>query len=124
MFSIINFIKFHLPPIIWGLTIYFASSFPGSKVHLIEGLDKLIHFTVYGIFCFLIHRSFQNIKSDYFFRNSLLLAVIATSIYGLSDELHQAFVPQRSAEFADFVADFSGAIFYILIYKKFLSKIK
>jgi VanZ family protein len=35
--------------------------------------------------------------------------VLATSVYGATDELHQLFVPQRSTELSDVVADSLGA---------------
>ncbi len=37
------------------------------------------------------------------------LAVIATSLYGASDEWHQAFVPMRESSIRDWYADVIGA---------------
>lgn len=36
-------------------------------------------------------------------------ALVLASLYGASDEIHQAFVPNRSAEVADWVADTAGS---------------
>jgi VanZ family protein len=38
------------------------------------------------------------------------MAIVFASIYGLSDEIHQAFVPSRIASGWDFLADFLGSI--------------
>lgn len=38
-----------------------------------------------------------------------LAAILATSLYGVVDELHQSFIPGRDAAFADWVADTIGA---------------
>jgi VanZ family protein len=40
---------------------------------------------------------------------TLLITFIFGSIYGISDELHQYFVPGRSVEFLDWVADTLGS---------------
>ena len=37
-------------------------------------------------------------------------AIFVTALWGLSDEIHQALVPGRSAELADVLADVSGAL--------------
>ena len=41
---------------------------------------------------------------------TLALSAFLATAWGLSDELHQAFVPGRSAEVADLVADAIGAL--------------
>lgn len=50
------------------------------------------------------------------------MALIFTSVYGASDEFHQFFVPGRTCEFYDWVADFLGSVFaliILLLYKKY-----
>lgn len=50
--------------------------------------------------------------------SNLLFAVIA-ALYGFTDELHQSFVPYRSATLIDLVKDITGvAIAYYIIRKK------
>jgi VanZ family protein len=39
-----------------------------------------------------------------------VLAVAIVSLYGVSDEVHQAFVPGRNADVFDWVADTTGAL--------------
>jgi VanZ family protein len=40
---------------------------------------------------------------------ALVLAWIVAALYGVSDEIHQAFVPSRSSDARDVVADSAGA---------------
>ena len=42
-------------------------------------------------------------------RHAVLLAVVTASAYGLTDEVHQAFVPLRDASWQDWLADTVGA---------------
>ena len=43
------------------------------------------------------------------------LAVVAASAYGVTDEVHQLFVPGRSATVQDWIADTCGAIAGVLL---------
>lgn len=75
------------------------------------------HFTIYGVLGFLIALLF----AEYGFHGAGLLvySVLSAFIYACSDELHQSFVPGRSAQLSDIVTDTLGAlcggIFAILI---------
>jgi VanZ family protein len=42
-------------------------------------------------------------------RRAFLFAVISSSLYGLSDELHQAFVPMRESSWLDEAANMIGS---------------
>jgi VanZ family protein len=39
-----------------------------------------------------------------------VLAIAVASLYGATDEVHQAFVPFRSSTWSDWVADTAGAV--------------
>lgn len=71
--------------------------------------DKGVHFCEYGLLGFLCaHAALGTWPSVPRARLLAAGAFIATA-WGLGDELHQAFVPGRSAEFLDLVADGLGA---------------
>ena len=55
-------------------------------------------------------------------KHPVVFSVIISSLYGITDELHQLFVPNRSCEFTDWMADFAGCIMMGLIIKYILSK--
>ena len=113
------FYRYHLPVIILAIGIFILSSIPqlnppdlGFKIQ-----DKLYHFLFYAIFGFLIARSFSFLKvSPFFHRYSLIFAVVFSAVYGLSDEIHQYFVPGRFCSIGDFVADSLGGAAGVFIY--------
>ena len=99
-----------LPVAYMGL-IFFASSIAWDVQIPSEFplRDKGVHFCEYGLLGFLCtHAALGTWPSVTRVRLLAAGAFIATA-WGLGDELHQAFVPGRSAEFLDLVADGVGA---------------
>lgn len=120
-----RFFKYHFPFITWLLIIFIQSSFPAIELPKVEFIsaDKLIHMGVYGLLtalCYvsLIHSEKQNIFSS----KPILWSFIICTVYGASDEIHQYFVPNRSAEVQDWLADVGGVIMMILIIRYFLKR--
>lgn len=72
--------------------------------------DKIYHFIEYGIFSFLLFLAFFTSGKEFLKKHVFLLSVLIGTAYGLSDEIHQKFVPGRSSEFLDFVADSLGIV--------------
>lgn len=68
--------------------------------------DKVLHFTEYGIFGVLL---FFAIKEEGWTQRPLLLVFIIGTLYGLSDEFHQYFVPTRESDVLDLLADAAGS---------------
>lgn len=69
--------------------------------------DKLLHTLEYGALAFLLARA---VWGEGLSRPAALVAaVILTSAYGATDEYHQSFVPNRSSDVADWMADTVGA---------------
>ena len=69
--------------------------------------DKLIHGVAYAIMGWLSWRCLSN-----FFNRQLPLTITALVyciVFGLSDEWHQSFVPERSSDVFDWIADTVGA---------------
>ncbi|MGD8768566.1 MAG: VanZ family protein, partial [Desulfobacterales bacterium] len=46
----------------------------------------------------------------------VILSVVLSSLYGVSDEIHQYFVPFREADLLDVLADTLGGILGVYIY--------
>ena len=63
----------------------------------------------YGILSYLIIRALTGSEVKWPRGKLIVLAVIFATLYGASDEIHQIFVPARSADIFDFLADFIGA---------------
>jgi VanZ family protein len=100
-----------LPPALWATVLFALSSVPGSDVPAlpVSFADKIEHGLVYGILGILCFRALGRS-----FRLSIAAMVAAgTAIalaYGISDELHQIFVPGRNADPRDVVADAIGGL--------------
>jgi len=47
---------------------------------------------------------------------------VLTGIYGASDEIHQHYVPYRTADLWDVVFDFSGGFLGVYMYEIFVRK--
>lgn len=98
--------------------IFWQSSGPvPPRTPSLPGLDKLVHAGVYALLAFLAARAFATLPRSYAPRTLAWAAVVFAVLYGLSDEVHQAFVPERTADIWDLVADalgaFAGGAFYL-----------
>lgn len=71
-------------------------------------IRKIAHVTEYAVLCLLVSRS-VNVNVTASIRERLVPAGIS-SLYALSDEFHQSFVPSRGATYTDVMWDTSGAI--------------
>jgi VanZ family protein len=120
-----SFLKYHFLFFFWLALIFAESSFSAEfypKVDIIDA-DKIVHIGIYGLlalFCYvsIIHQKKFNLLQKY----PVYYAVVITGIYGITDELHQLFVPNRNCDFYDWLADFSGGVIMGLIIKYYLQK--
>ena len=85
--------------------------FPSAPPHTIDELHavlrKLGHFTEYAVFGWLIARALRDARGWQL--HHALMAVALAGTYAVSDELHQRFVPGRTAAFGDVLIDTLGA---------------
>lgn len=97
-------------PVIALLAIEFAlssrSKLPGVFFPF-PGADKVIHAGYFGLtgLCAL-HAGRKEGWTD---GKAALAALLGTLVWGISDEIHQSYVPNRTAEAADVAADVTGA---------------
>jgi VanZ family protein len=106
------FFRYWLPVAVLCGVIFVQSAYPlpGHILHW-PNSDKLLHMGVYGVLGALICRALSTVGRLSAGKWPLLMcAVVLTTLYGLSDEWHQSFVPGRDASAADLLADFIGAI--------------
>lgn len=97
--------------IICAFLIFFLSSqskLP-SPSKTFFGLDKILHIIDFGSFAFTLTFWFtaENWISNT--QKYALLVIGITVLYGISDEVHQYFVPNRSPSIYDLLADTVGA---------------
>lgn len=100
------------PAVLWAAAIFWGSSRPTVPVPEVWGADKLMHFGAYAVLGLLLARG------------TTLLGlgrgwpVVLGALYGASDEWHQSFVPGRSADPADWVADALGVLAGVFLYSR------
>ena len=91
--------------------IFFLSSRPSLGV----SHDKTAHVMEYALLGFFIAAALRH-----FFQPKLVLLILFTvllgTLYGISDEIHQSFVPGRTCSGWDVLADFFGSTMGALIY--------
>ena len=117
------FLYYWLPLLLYCILIYSLSSnkYP-SNVPQIFFMDKLIHFFAYAFLGLLVIRAFSTIRLK---ENMVLLIIISiflSTLYGLSDEIHQYFVPYRCADINDIFANLFGSAFGVYLYYFFYIK--
>ena len=114
-----NFSRYQLPLFIWAAFIFWLSSLT-AFLHIetpIIGADKLAHMFVFFVFCWFSHRAlfFQNAFSV-LKKWSLVYAFLLTCLYGYFDEVHQLYVPGRTYDIFDLLADAIGALLFVLLF--------
>ena len=84
-------------------------------------MDKVLHFTAYALLGALFLRAFKTTRIKHHLKLIFTLSVLFSALYGISDEIHQSFVPYRTADAMDALADILGSIAGVYLYQKTLS---
>lgn len=95
-------------PLIWMAVIFAGSSVPGKRMPMPGRWDKVAHFTEYAVLGFLAARALR--EKGLAPPRALALAAFACLAWGVTDEIHQSFVPNRSVEAKDALADALGGL--------------
>jgi VanZ family protein len=97
------------PVVAYMAAIFFVSGL--SIAPLPEQVsDKTGHFVAYAVLALLCVRAVGGGLRRRVGLRVAVLALVIASAYGAFDELHQWFVPGRSADILDWYADSSGAL--------------
>ncbi len=94
-----------VPSVLWATLIFRLSAIPGSDVPPGD-YGSLAHFTVYAVLGALL---FLALAREQGAVRAACLAVVISSAYGVTDEVHQAFVPGRVPDVVDWGLDTLGA---------------
>ena len=97
------------PAIAAMAAIFFASSLPTVPKLVRDTSDLLLHFLAYSGLGFLVIRAIAAGRWDRLSFSSSVRAWMIAAGYGITDEVHQWFVPGRFASVADWMADALGA---------------
>lgn len=107
-----------LPPTLWAALTFTLTSIPriGSYGPSLPGADKVVHATLYGVMAYLLFRAVLPAGVRTSRETGLVLALVAViSLVAWIDEWHQQFIPGRSRDTADWLADSAGAAICLLI---------
>ena len=85
-------------------------------------MDKMLHIAAYAVLAILFYRAYQTLPIRHNLRLLVLLSIFSASLYGISDEIHQYFVPFREADIFDGIADTIGAVIGVLVYQMWLGR--
>jgi len=114
--SLSKFFFYWFPVLLYCLLIFIQSSFPASEyVPEFDFSDKLLHVGAYAVLGFLLYRAFSAMDNGATTVRLIAISIFLTALYGASDEIHQYFVPSRSAELFDFAADAIGGIIGVFV---------
>jgi VanZ family protein len=100
-----------LPVVGWMALIFTLSSVSGLRVSDDASVDRpfrvLGHLTTYAVLAALLLYALAGPRSPRW--QHLLVAYAVCLVYGISDEIHQAFVPDRTGRIDDLMVDALGA---------------
>jgi len=114
-------IAYFLPPVaIMSIIFYLSSGSTGIGGTRVEQffIHKTLHIFVYASLSASFYFAFTKTTSKTA-KQIFTLSIFLTYLYGISDEIHQSFVPGREAKFTDTLFDLFGAIIGIWIYGQF-----
>jgi VanZ family protein len=102
------------PVVAWSAVIFYASSIPGEELPKLDfwSIDKLAHagvFMVLSVAAVLAAFHVARVRGKPV-ASLLKVSIFLCLLYAATDELHQAVVPNRSSEVADWLADAVGVL--------------
>jgi hypothetical protein len=119
-----KFLIYWLPVLLYCAAIFVQSAYPSVvRLHDVPFGDKYLHFAGYALLGILFFRAFRSSHGGNRLFVVILLSISASTAYGISDEIHQYFVPSRSADVMDALADMvgssAGVMAYFLLMEKY-----
>ena len=106
-----------MPPAAWAGAILVATSIPGSQVPRVglPHVDKVVHFALYAVLGVLLARAILATVVRRARPRTMAVALAGMAGFAALDEWHQRWVPGRSADFPDWVADVAGGTVALLL---------
>jgi VanZ family protein len=117
-----TFLRYWLPLTAYAALIVIQSHHPApDAIPAWPFFDKLLHAGGYGLLGLLFGRAYRSRWPAASGRLLARYAVLSAALFGLSDEIHQAFVPFRTADPWDVLADAVGGAIGVAVYYALLS---
>lgn len=119
MNKLYKFSIYWFPILVYCLFIFIQSSHPSPDIGPDWPFkDKVLHFIAYALLGALFLRAFKTTRIKHHLKLIIMLSILLSSLYGISDEIHQSFVPYRTADAMDALADILGSAFGVYIFFK------
>ena len=111
----VQVLSYWLPVVLYTGVIFFMSSQSHPEEQLPSFLfrdvsDKVLHALEYVVLGGLCYRAFRWGTNEQVASHALLFAIVTASLYGMTDEAHQFFVPLRESSWQDWLADTVGSV--------------
>jgi VanZ family protein len=114
------------PGLLCGIVILILTGIPGSclpRVKPVVGLDKVVHLLMYAVFAFLCLWGYRKqfiTNGKAYHKKALFLALVISIAYGgLTELMQEYFVPLRTGDWIDFLADIIGTLLGVTIFYLF-----
>jgi len=106
----------YLPLILYWLLIFVLTSLPGNDLPNVKLSDKIEHFLAFGGLGFLLNLSLriQN-KFTLVKKYPAWSTILIVSAYAALDEIHQIWIPDRTCDIKDWMADTVGVTIGVII---------
>lgn len=106
------------PALLWMAAIFAVSHRPTVPLPDVSHADKVSHALAYAVLgvglAYALHRPDGGAWRGW--------TIALGWLYGASDEIHQSFVPGRSPEVADWVADAVGVVIGTFLFQRWLAR--
>jgi len=86
-------------------------------------LDKLLHVLAYFVLAILFYRAYRTLLINTSDHVLIWISILSSILYGISDEIHQHFVPMRQSDILDVLADAIGSILGVWAYRRWGKKL-
>jgi len=100
-----------VPPLAWGAVVLVLTSIPVPQANVPPNSDKVVHLALYLPLGYLVARSLDGLTRR---TTALMSAVLLVTAFAIVDEWHQRFIPGRSSDPRDAVADTAGGLVGVL----------
>jgi VanZ family protein len=110
------FLKYNLITFLWAIFLLIITLTPGKAMPAtgqweLPYADKVVHFVGFGVLAFLMMRGFCKQKNFNWLRKKSLLSSFLLAIsFGIIIEILQIYVPERSFDLLDILANTTGAL--------------
>lgn len=115
-------IKARYKVFIWCLLIFGLSSIPSAKIHTDSFLDFILRKSAHVFEFFILFLLTVNSFDKKYNNKNILISIIFSLLYAISDEYHQNFVQGRGPSVKDVGIDSIGIALGVVYFKLLWSK--